>query len=89
MAYFKLMFVLWKHRGEYGKVSGSIQRGITKKVNFELVLERYVKIGQVKMMMKYTERQNVKRQSTVRVMIYAEDGKCLLCFHCWILRRNI
>lgn len=59
MAHFKLIFVLWKHRGEYGKLSGSIQRGITKKVNFELVPERYVKIGQVKMMMKYTEKDRM------------------------------
>lgn len=37
---------------ERGKPSGSVQRDITKKVNFELTLERYVNIGQIKKMMK-------------------------------------
>lgn len=36
-----------------------VSRGITKMVNFELVLERYVKIGQVKKMMIYTKRDRM------------------------------
>lgn len=36
-----------------------VSRGITKIVNFELVLERYVKIGQVKKMMIYTKRDRM------------------------------
>lgn len=37
---------------ECGKLFGSVQRDIIKKVNFELIFERYVNIGQIKKMMK-------------------------------------
>lgn len=46
--------------GEYGKQSGSVHGDITKKVNFEMALERHVKITQVKQMMKQPKK-NVKR----------------------------
>lgn len=36
-----------------------VSRDITKIVNFELVLERYVKIGQVKKMMIYIKRDRM------------------------------
>lgn len=31
--------MLWKRRGEYGRLSGGVQKDITKKANFELALE--------------------------------------------------
>ena len=47
-----------------------VSRGITKIVNFELVLERYVKIGQVKKMMIYTKRDRMWKDNLLLELWY-------------------